>query len=144
MLPPPNASAIHITEKNTAIGSAKNLNFIFKQNKDFSFGNDEENDENENPNKTLISNSSSTKLADMIIEFNKKQIKTKENKSNNIDLLNQLVANRLIQENRFLKQELEIAKSNILIFEEKEYQYKNTIEHLNIINKKKDISYKNI
>ena len=122
----------------------KNLNFIFKKNKDFSFCNDEENDENENPNKTLISNSSSTKLADMIIEFNKKQIKTKENKSNNIDLLNQLVANRLIQENRFLKQELEIAKSNILIFEEKEYQYKNIIEHLNIINKEKDVSYKNI
>ena len=122
----------------------KNINLIFKQNKDFSFGNDEEIDENENPNKTLISNSSSTKLAEMIIEFNKKQTKIKNNKSNNVDLLNQLITNRLTQENIFLKQELEIAKSNILIFKEKEYQYKNTIEHLNIINKEKDISYKNI
>jgi ribosomal protein L24 len=58
--------------------------------------------------------------------------------------LNQLIINRLVKENKFLKEELEIAKSNILILEEKESQYKDTIEHINVINKEKEISYKNI
>ena len=33
----------------------KSLNYNFEQNKDFSFRNDDINDENQNPNKTLIS-----------------------------------------------------------------------------------------
>ena len=61
-----------------------------------------------------------------------------------MDLLNQLVVNRLIQENKYLKQELEMAKSNILILEEKESQYKSTIEHINNMNNGKEISHKNI
>ena len=60
------------------------------------------------------------------------------------DMLNQLIVNRLVQENKFLKEELELAKSNILILEEKESQYKDTIEHINYINQEKEISYKNV
>ena len=119
----------------------KNLNYILKPNKDFSFRNDEINDENENPNKTLISNSSSKKIVNLNKESSKHQIKIKNKK---IDLMNQLIVDRLVQENKFLKEEIEIAKSNILILEEKESQYKNTIEHMNIINQEKEISYQNI
>ena len=45
----------------------KNLNYIIQQNKDFSFRNDEENDENESLNLALISNSSSKKQVQKII-----------------------------------------------------------------------------
>ena len=121
----------------------KNLNYIIQQNKDFSFRNDEENDENESLNLALISNSSSKKQVQNNIELSQSKKKIK-GKAENIDLLNQLIVNRLIQENKFIKQELEIAKSNILILEEKESQYKSTIEHINKINKEKEISYKNI
>ena len=121
----------------------KNLNYIIQQNKDFSFRNDKENDENESLNLALISNSSSKKQVQNNIELSQSKKKIK-GKTENIDLLNQLIVNRLIQENKFIKQELEIAKSNILILEEKESQYKSTIEHINKINKEKEISYKNI
>ena len=118
----------------------KNLNYIFKPSKDFSFRNDEINDENENPNKTISSSSSKKKIS-----FSKETNKfSKNDKTKKVDLLNQLIINRLVQENKFLKEEIEIAKSNILIFEEKESQYKNTIDHINIINKEKEISYKNL
>ena len=131
---------------NTKKEEKKNLNYIIQQNKDFSFRNDEENDENESLNLALISNSSSKKQIQNNIELltNKNKIKGKTEKTNKIDILNQLIVNRLVQENKFIKQELEIAKSNILILEEKESQYKSTIEHMNIINKEKEISYKNI
>ena len=119
----------------------KNLNYIFKPNKDFSFRNDEENDENEDPNKTLVSNISSTKIVQIHKDTKNMQKKVKSKK---IDLYNQLLVNKLKQENKFLKEEIEIAKSNILILEEKESQYKSTIEHINTINKEKEISYKNI
>ena len=108
----------------------KNLNYIFKPNKDFSFRNDEENDENEDPNKTLVSNISSTKIVQ--IHKDTKNIQKKV-KSKKLDLYNQLLVNKLKQENKFLKEEIEIAKSNILILEEKESQYKSTIEHINIL-----------
>ena len=119
----------------------KNLNYNLKPNKDFSFRNDDITDENENPNKTLISNSSSKKRMQINKETkrNSKKVSTKKN-----DMLNQLIVNRLIQENKFLKEELEIAKSNVLILEEKESQYKDKIDHINIINKEKEISYKKI
>ena len=65
-------------------------------------------------------------------------------KAKKIDLYNQLLVNKLEQENKFLKEEIEIARSNILILEEKESQYKSTIEYINTINKEKDISYKNV
>ncbi len=131
---------------NTKNEEKKSLNYIIQQNKDFSFRNDEENDENESLNLALISNSSSKKQVQNNIELsqNKKKIKGKTEKTNKIDILNQLIVNRLMQENKFIKQELEIAKSNILILEEKESQYKSTIEHMNTINKEKEISYKNI
>ena len=119
----------------------KNLNYNLKINKDFSFRNDDISDENENPNKSLISNSSSKQKMNMNKE-NKKNLKKISTKKN--DSLNQLIINRLVKENKFLKEELEIAKSNILILEEKESQYKDTIEHINVINKEKEISYKNI
>ena len=119
----------------------KNLNYNLKPNKDFSFRNDDINDENENPNKSLISNSSSKQKMNVSKE-NKKNLKKMSTKKN--DSLNQLIINRLVQENKFLKEELEIAKSNILILEEKESQYKDTIDHINVINKEKEISYKNI
>ena len=115
-------------------------------NKDFSFRNDEENNENESLNLALISNSSSKNqiLNNIELSQGKNGKKGKTEKENKIDLLNQLIVNRLVQENKFIKQELEIAKSNILILEEKESQYKSTIEHMNIINEEKEISYKNI
>ena len=107
----------------------KNLNYFIQKNKDFSFRNDEENNENESLNLALISNSSSKNQILNNIELsqgkNRKKGKTEK-------------------ENKFIKQELEIAKSNILILEEKESQYKSTIEHMNIINEEKEISYKNI
>ena len=119
----------------------KNNNYFFKPNKDFSFRNDDINDENEDPNKTLVSNLSSKKLVQIKKETKKIQKKMKAKK---IDLYNQLLVNKLEQENKFLKEEIEIARSNILILEEKESQYKSTIEHINTINKEKDISYKNV
>ena len=129
----------------------KSLNYNFEQNKDFSFRNDDINDENQNPNKTLISSgrqSYSNSKNSIQINFdndnNLFQKNKKVKKPNNMDLLNQLVVNRLIQENKYLKQELEMAKSNILILEEKESQYKSTIEHINNMNNGKEISHKNI
>ena len=124
----------------------KNLNYFIQQNKDFSFRNDEENNTNESLNLALISNSSSKNqvLNNIELSQNKNRKKGKTEKENKIDLLNQLIVNRLVQENKFIKQELELAKSNILILEEKESQYKSTIEHMNIINEEKEISYKNI
>lgn len=119
----------------------KNLNYIFKPIKEFSFRNDNIYDENENPNKTLISNSSSKKRNQINKETNKIQKKMNTKKFGS---LNQIIVNRLIQENKFLIEKLEIAKSNILILEEKESQYKDTIEQINYINQEKEISYKNI
>ena len=54
----------------------KNLNNIFKSYEDYSFRNDDINDENENPNKTLISNSPSKKK-----KSNKKRSKKVTKKS---------------------------------------------------------------
>ena len=45
------------------------INYIFKPSKDFSFRNDEENDENESLNLALISNSSSKKQIQNNIEL---------------------------------------------------------------------------
>ena len=122
----------------------KSLNYKFTQNKDFSFRNSEEKDENKNPNKILISNSSPIKKVETNLDIIKNKKNQKPVKKNKNGILNRLMLNKLLEENKFLKQEIEIAKSNILIFQEKESQYKKTIEHMNVLNVEKEISYKNI
>ena len=135
-----------------------NINFSFKQNKDFSFRND---DENDNPNKikltierktnTIEKDKSKNTNNNNIIKYDKKKknalIKIVENNNgqpnNKIESLTQMTIKRLTEENNLLKQEIEIVKSNLIISDEKELLQKKTIQHLNKINKEKEISYKN-
>ena len=135
------------------INGNNNINFSFKQNKDFSFSNEEENDD-PNKNKLILDEKKNTihtiDSNNKFINFDKKIIPLKKiKKFNNIlvnnkkDSLNQLAIDRLEEENNLLKQEIEIVKSNLITSDEKELLHKNTIKHINKINKEKEISYKN-
>ena len=151
-----------MSSKSTAIDNNSNsnknknnnkINFSFKQNKDFSFSNDDENDD---PNKDRFTidekknTINSINIKNKIINLDKKiipfvRIKKYNNVpiNNNRDSLNELTINRLEEENNLLKQEIEIVKSNLIISDEKELLHKTTLKHINKINKEKEISLKN-
>ena len=111
----------------------KSLNYKFTQNKDFSFRNSEEKDENKNPNKILISNSSPIKK----VETNLDIIKNKKNQK--IDLIKEQMVklNNIISEKNKIINNLSQKKEKLLC--PYELNYNNISE--NSISKSLNINY---
>ena len=94
---------------------------------------------NNNPNKLILKNNSNDKI-----------IKTEKNNSirmdtnlflNKINSLNEITLNSLAQENNFLKKEIEIVKSSLILSDEKEQLHKDTIQRIKKLNQENEISY---
>lgn len=145
-------SIIELNNKNkNKIENNNDINYIYRQNKDFSFSNEEE---NYNPNKVRLSKDGKQNTLESnnnIINKGEKNISLigiSKNNYNALDsnkniILNELDINRIQEENKLLKQEIELIKSNFKLSDEKELLNKNTIQHINKIKKEKEKSYKN-
>ena len=94
------------------------------------------------PNKLTIEKYNNLSNSNYINIKNEKKV----NKSlllNKKESLNEITLNSLARENKLLKKEIEIVKSNLIISDEKEKLHKNTLQKIKKINKENEITYKN-